>query len=159
TVNGNASVSWQGVSTDSVLTRDRLTLMKALNDIATACKDLGLVSDVASARYDVYATPTNALRLSNAMNGALGAANGIGGVPPYNVVVNPTFNLRRTSGSVGATDFIVTMSGGKIQRGDKVLPQSFQKEDILSFSQILSVRARYAGVVAEAKQTIKGQLS
>ncbi|PJZ87927.1 hypothetical protein [Leptospira levettii] len=159
TVNGNASVSWQGVSTDTVLTRDRLTLMKAVNDIAKACKDLGLVSDVASARYDVYAEPTNALRLSNAMNGALGVANGIGGVPPYNIVVNPTFNLRRTSGSVGATDFIVVMSGGKVQRGDKLPPQTKQSEDALAFASVLTVRARYAGVVAQAKQTIKGQLS
>lgn len=159
TINGNASVTWQGTSTDSVLTRDRLTLMKTVDDVAEACKNLGLVSDVASARYDVYAKPKDALRLSNAMNGALGMANGIGGVPPYNINVNPTFNLRRTSGTVGATDFIVVMSGGKVQRGDRLLPQAHQQQDILSFSQILSVRARYAGVVAAPKQTIKGQLS
>lgn len=159
TVLGNASVAWQGVTTDSVLTRDRLTLMKAANDVAVACKDLGLVPDVASARFDAYAPPTIALRLQNAMNAVLGNANGIGGVPPYNININPTFNLRRTSGSVGTTDFILVLSGGKTQRGDKLPPTSYQRDEILSFQSITSVRARYAGVVAEPKQTIKGQLS
>lgn len=159
TSNGYSSIAWQGAGTDSVLTRDRLTLTEAVNTVAVGCKDLGLVSDVAMARYDVYTTPKNAVRLSNAINTQLGSANGIGGVPPYNIAINPTFNLSRTTGSVGASDFIVTLSGGKIQRGDKILPQSHESEDPLSFTQILSVRARYGGCVGTAKQTIKGALA
>lgn len=149
-------VAWQGSGTD-ILQRDRLTLGAMLDKVADDCKDLGVVSDVVTAQYDAYCKPSMAVRVNNALNSSLGAANGIGGVPPYNVRINPTMNLNRTSdATVLATDVVLCLSGGKTQRGDKLLPQTYSKEDIVSFSEILTARARYAGVVAEPKQIIKG---
>lgn len=155
TANGNPSVPWQGTTSDSVLTRDRLTLSKMADDIADACKSRGY-GDVATSQYDVYCRPLLAQRLLDAVNGMMGASNGVGGVPPYNIRINPTFNLSRTTGTVLATDAIMCLSGNQIQRGDKLAPTSYQTTDNLSFSEIVTVRARYGAAVADVKQTIKG---
>jgi hypothetical protein len=158
TVLGNASVAWQGAGTDPVLTRDRLTLSLAIDTIANACRNFGF-GDVATARYDVYCSPRLAIRLNDAINANLGTANGIGGIVPYNVAINPTYNLNRSSGSVLATDFIVCLSGNKIQRGDKLGLTTYQSSDNLSFSEIVTGRMRYGAAIAEPKQTIKGALA
>ena len=155
---GNTNITWQGVSTDSVLTRDRLTLSKAIDSVASACKNFGF-GDVGRARYDVYSSPLLSIRLRDAINPMLGNANGIGGVVPFNVVVNSTYNLNRTSGAVGVNDFIVVLSGNKIQRGDKMGLTTYQSSDNLSFSEIVTGRMRYGAAVAEPKQTNKGVLA
>jgi len=157
TTDGNANIAWQ--AGDSLRERDRKTLALAIDTIAKAVKALGF-GDVATARYDVYASPLVATRLMDAMDSKLGAANGIGGVVPFNVVINPTYNLNRTSAAtVLDTDFIVVLSGNKIQRGDKTGLTTHQSSDNLSFSEIISGRMRYGAAVAEIKQTIKGALA
>jgi hypothetical protein len=155
TSNGNASVAWQGVGSDPLLTRDRLTLSKMVNDVALAVKDSGY-GDVAVAQYDLYCQPLLAQRIADALNPQLGGANGIGNIPAFNIRINPTYNLNRSSGSVLATDAILVLSGNKIQRGDKVSLTSYQTTDNLSASEIVVGRARYGAAVADPKQTIKG---
>jgi len=155
TGNGNASVAWQGAGTDPLLTRDRLTLSKMVDDVATACEDSGY-EDVATAQYDLYCQPLLAPRLVDALNMSMGASNGIGNVPAYNIRINPTKKLNRTSGSVLATDAILVLSGNKIQRGDKINLEARQTYDALSASHIVVGRARYGAAVADPKQTIKG---
>lgn len=154
TSNGNASVAWQG--SGAILERDRLTISKMANDIAVSVKNSGY-GNVATAQYDVYCQPIIAPRLKDALNGQLGAANGVGNIPAYNIRVNPTFNLNRSAGAaVAATDAIMVLSGNKIQRGDKIALEARQTYDTLSASHIVVGRARYGGAVADPKQTIKG---
>lgn len=156
TVNGNPTVSWQ--SSGSVLQRDRLTLAKMADDIALACRNSGY-GDVATAQYDVFCRPLLAQRLLDAINSSLGAANGIGEVPPYNIRINPTFNLNRTTGTVAATDAVMVLSGNKIQRGDKVDLTTYRYTHPLSLSEIVVAYGRYGAAVADPKQTIVGQFA
>lgn len=156
TGDGNASVAWQGTADNTLLERDRLTISKMANDVAVAVKDSGY-GDVATAQYDFYCQPLLAQRITDALNASLGAANGVGNIPAYNIRINPTYNLNRTAAAtVNATDAILVLSGNKIQRGDKINLTSYQTTDNLSASEIVVGRARYGGVVADPKQTIKG---
>ena len=159
TVNGNASIAWAGAGTDPQIVRDRMTLSAMKNAIGSATQDLGLVPNVATAKYIVYGQPTHEGRILAALNSMYGVANGIGSIVTGDVTYVPTYNLSRTGASVGANDIIMVMAQGKIQKGDKILPQTYTTEDYLSFSTVQSVRAAVAGVVAEPKQTIKGALA
>jgi hypothetical protein len=149
------TVTWQGSGTTpaDVFNRDVTTISKAVNDIKKATKDLGF-GDVASQTIYFYGSPY----LEGRFQAATSARNANNITPTIlpgsmNVVFMPTYELKSSAGTaLPDTTLVAVLPGHKIQRGDKVLPQSFFDEDIITFSNIQSVRARFGAGVGETAQ-------
>ena len=149
------TVAWQGSGTTpaDIFNRDVLTISKAVNDIKKACKDLGF-GDVAAQPIYFYGSPYMEGRFQAATS-ARNANQIIPTILPTNMNVQffPTYELKTGAGAaVPDTTLVALLPGNKIQRGDKLLPTSYMDEDVISFSNIQTVRARFGAGVGETKQ-------
>lgn len=149
------SIAWQGSGTTPAdqFNRDVLTISTAVNDIKKSVKDLGF-GDVAGQTIFFYGSPYMEGRFQAATS-ARNANQIIPTILPSNMNVQffPTYELRTGSGTaVPDTRMVALLPGHKIQKGDKELPTTYMDEDIISFSNIQTVRARFGAGVGETKQ-------
>jgi hypothetical protein len=147
-------ITYQGSGTSpaEVLKRDVDTIQLAATTIAKDCKDLGF-GDVASAPVIIYGSPALEGRIAAALSQrqATGIAPSI--LAGRNISFQPTYKLASSAGvAIADTQFLMVLPQNKIQRGDKVAPTTYMDEDVLSFSKIQTVRARFGAAVAEPKQ-------
>ena len=153
-VSGNTAVSFQGGGSDSSLARIRKTIDKGVNDILTALKDKGIYGDLGSVRFILYSERQMETQFKAAMMmPQLGVSEINTTIPISGVEYQPTYLLKRSTGvAVPATSGILVAVGGKLQRGDKVLPEVYSDKDILSFSDITAIRHRYGAGAGEPLQ-------
>lgn len=153
-VSGNTAISYQGASTDSVLARTRKTIDKGVNDILKNLKGKGIFGDLGSVRFILYSERELETQLRAAMMmPQLGVSEINTTIPVSGVEYQPTYMLRRSTGAaVPSTSGILVAIGGKLQRGDKVLPEVYSEKDILSFSDITAIRHRYGAGAGEPLQ-------
>lgn len=149
------TIAWQGSGTTPAdqFNRDVLTINTAVNTIKKACKDLGF-GDVSAQTILFYGSPFMEGRFQAATS-ARNVSNIVPTILPgsMNVQFLPTYELRTSLGvSLPDTTMVAVLPGNKIQRGDKVLPTTYMDEDIISFSNIQTVRARFGAGVGENNQ-------
>lgn len=130
------------------------TISTCASVIGSAVKNLGVHPDPAMAPMLIYCDPSDYDRLVTAVNvKAPFAASGFA-LQGRQYTVLPSYMLKDKDGvAIAANRAIMVLAGGKIQRGDKTPPTSYNAEDIQTFSQMQTVRARFACAVAEPKQT------
>jgi hypothetical protein len=156
--NGGTTVPYSTVGSNT-LEKDILTLSDSVQKIIDATKDLGIIPDVVAGNYLIYCHPVHEARLKAAV--AQTTPNAAAGVTNIrNFTVLPTTNLKKSDGTaIASTKAIMVLQGGKIQMGDKELPQSYMADDITSFSSIMTVKGSYACAVGEPKQTVEFALA
>lgn len=155
--------AWQtttsGTTPAEILKRDVDTINKAAFTLTNNVKSLGF-GDVATAPLLIYGTPEYEGRIAAALQQRIASAIAPSILGSRPIKFMPTYNLISSNGNALASSIcIMVLPGNKIQRGDKLLPKSYMQDDVLTFSKIQTVRARFGAAVAEPLQCQQFALS
>lgn len=130
------------------------TISKCAAIIAAAVNGLGVHPDPSMATMMIYIDPADYDRVYTAVNTRTTSAASSIALSGRQYQVLPSFMLKDAAGTaIPANTAVMVLGGGKIQRGDKTQPKSYTDKDVLSFSQIQTVKVRFGNAVAEPKQT------
>ena len=130
------------------------TISLCASTIGDKVKNLGVHPDPAMAPILIYCKPADYDRMVTAVNTRQTSAASSFALQSRQYTVLPSYMLKDKDGNeIAANTAVMVLVGGKIQRADKTPPTTYTAEDITSFSQLQTVRARFACAVAEPKQT------
>lgn len=145
------AVAWQGVSTDSQVSRDIATINKARSDMAVALKDKGY-GDTANARYLLYYNDNMRERIAAAMrvtSAALVAGGANQGAQEMYANIRPFSTLNT---NISATTAIMVLPGQKIQNSMYMQEKVFERQDGDSMNYLKSSFTAFGAAVGDSDQ-------
>jgi hypothetical protein len=146
-------VAWQGIATDTVLSRDIRTLTAGYNTIGTATKDKGY-GDTANARMIMYTSPNLRQRLNQAMrvtsvdavkSGGVGV--GTGQVVDSNIDIRYTYN-----GNITVNTGVMCLPGHKIQNAVYLQELGLTRQEIESLNELRAYWTAFGATIADTDQ-------
>jgi hypothetical protein len=159
-VGAGQQIAWQGVATDTILSRDIATINKGAEDLGEVNKDKGF-GDTANMPFLLYARPTLRSRINNALRvtsaevntgrepGASGTSSVIGTVTA-NVEPLYTFNA-----SVLANKGLLVLPGNKIQNAAYMQERQLSREEQESLNKLIAVWTAFGATVADTDQVFE----
>ncbi len=152
---GNA-ITWQGVATDSVLSRDIRTINKGYEDLGNVNKDKGF-GNMANAAMQLYSSPLLKARLMQAFRATstdiirskpAGVASSVEGqIIEYNVKPRFTWNS-----NIPANKALLVLPGNKIQNAVYMQELGLSERDIETLSEVRTYWTAYGAIVADTDQ-------
>lgn len=154
----SALVTWAGVATDPVVSRDIKTINNGYTTIGNAIKDKGYGVDAANAEMLLYASPLLKDRIMQAMRATStdiirgrrdGAASSVDGtIVEYNVTPKFTWNT-----AIPLNKAIMVLPGNKIQNAAYMQELSLSEKDITTLSEMRSYWSAFGAIIADTDQT------
>lgn len=151
-------VAWQGVATDTVLSRDVATLNQGAYELTNATKDSGY-GDTANAQLLVYANPKMKARINQALRvtsaeinngrepGAAGTKSAAG-IVDFNIAPRYTYN----SSIPHVEKALLVLPKNKIQNAAYMPERILTREEQESLNQLKAVWTAFGATVADTDQ-------